>query len=66
MPEELGPVDTEDRSLAPTGSGMVDPLTCPKLVLAKAGMSGRHADPQLHQRAGGHQGHPETPGAVAG
>jgi hypothetical protein len=28
-------------------------------------MSGNHANHQLHRRPGGHQGHPETPGALA-
>jgi hypothetical protein len=35
----------------------VDPLVCPKLVPAKAGMSGDHADQQQHRRSVGDPGH---------
>ena len=44
----------------------VDPLICPKLVPAKAGMSGRYAGHQQHRGPFGHPRHSRTPGVMAG
>jgi hypothetical protein len=43
-----------------------DPLVCPKLVPAKAGMSGRHEGHRLHRGPFGHPRHSRTPGVMAG
>ena len=37
-----------------------DPLCCPKLVLAKAGMLGKNEDFKFHRGSGGHQEDPQA------